>query len=214
MDTDNWAPSPASDGAAEGAVAQKNLHDIALRLRSLREDVGVSTGEMAKALGVSLADYDELETGAVDFSFTMLYHAANKLGVDMIDLLTGEGPHLSGCSIVRAGQGLSIKRHEGFEYLHLAPTFKDKLAEMFVVTAPYSAEEQGKPIELSQHEGQEFDFILSGRLRFAYEDALETHINELDPGDALLYDSGHGHGMIATGGETCTFLAVVFKPQN
>ena len=58
--------------------------------------------------------------------------------------------------------------------------------------------------------GQELDFILSGKMRFAYED----HIEELGAGDLLMYDSGRGHGMIATGGEPCTFLAIVMKPHG
>ena len=47
-------------------------------------------------------------------------------------------------------------------------------------------------------------------MRFAYED----HIEELQAGDCLLYDSGRGHGMIAIGGEPCTFLAIVMKPDE
>ena len=30
----------------------------------------------------------------------------------------------------------------------------------------------------------------------------------------IYYDSGHAHGMIATGGEDCVFLAVVMKDEN
>ena len=87
---------------------------------------------------------------------------------------------------------------------------KNKLAEPFVVTAPYLEEEQDKPIHLSYHTGMELDFIISGHLRFAYED----HIEEVGPGDTLMYDSGRGHGMIAIGGEPCVFLAIVMKPED
>jgi mannose-6-phosphate isomerase-like protein (cupin superfamily) len=140
----------------------------------------------------------------------VLYRCAEKLDVDIVDLLTGESPHLTGYSVVRSGSGLSMKRRAGFEYRHLAPTFRDKLAEPFFVTAPYSDAEQDAPIHLSRHDGQEFDYVLTGRLRFAYE----GHTEELEPGDALFYDSGRGHGMIATGGEPCTFLAIVLKDRD
>ena len=73
--------------------------------------------------------------------------------------------------------------------------------------APYLPEEQDQPIHLSFHEGQEFDYILKGSLKVAMEDKIEV----LGEGDAIYYDSGHGHGMIATGGEECVFLAVVLK---
>jgi len=190
----------------------KNLSNIAMRLRALREDEDISIDDMAAACEMTPEKYALLETGTTDFSFTMLYHAANKLGVDMIDLLTGDSPNLSGYSIVRAGEGLAIRRREGFEYLHLAPTFKDKLAEPFWVTAPYVEAEQDQPIKLSSHEGQELNHILTGRLRFAYEDTLGVRTEDLEPGDTLFYDAGKGHGMIAIDGEPCVFIAVVFKP--
>ena len=184
-----------------------NITEVAFRIRSLREDLEFTPEEMAEATNRSVEEYIAQESGEEDLSFTFLYKCAEKLGVDVIELLTGEDPHLAGYSLIRNGDGLSIKRRAGFEYLHKAPAFKGKLCEPFVVTAPYLEEEQNAPIHLSRHEGQEFDFILSGKLRFAYE----NHIEELEPGDALLYDSGRGHGMIAIGGEPCIFLAIVMK---
>ena len=186
------------------------ISEIALRIRLLREDLGLTEQDMAQATGRSVEEYVAQESGEKDLSFTFLYKCAEKLGVDVIEIMTGETPHLRGYSLVRKGRGLSIKRREGFEYQHIAPTFEGKLAEPFVVTAPYVEAEQDAPIHLSRHDGQEFDFILSGKLRFAYED----HIEELSEGDAVFYDSGRGHGMIAIDGEPCTFIAVVIRPQT
>lgn len=186
------------------------IAEVANRIRALREDSDLTMQEMADAVGCSVAEYAAMEGASQDLSFTFLYRAAERLGVDIIDLLTGEGPHLSGYSLVRAGKGLSIQRRAGFTYSHLAPTFKHKLCEPMLVTAPYRDEEQDAPIHLSQHDGQELDYILSGRLRFAYE----GHVEELAAGDTVLYDSARRHGMIAIGGEPCTFLAIVLKGHD
>lgn len=183
------------------------VEDVARRIKSLRDDLAYSIEEMAEALDMSPEEYARQENEAKDYSFTFLYRTAEKLGVDMIDLLTGEGPHLQGYSLMRAGDGLSIKRREGFEYLHLAPHFKSKLAEPFYVTAPFIAEEQDQPIARSSHVGQEINFIVKGQLLFAFEDHIET----LNPGDTVYYNSNRPHGMIATGGEDCEFLAIVLK---
>ncbi|MEQ3362561.1 helix-turn-helix domain-containing protein [Raoultibacter massiliensis] len=187
---------------------EPNIKEVAGRIRALREDMDLTMQEMADATGRSVAEYSAQENGEQDLSFTFLYKCAEKFGVDVIELLTGENPHLSGYSLTRANDGLSIKRRAGFEYLHKAPHFKNKIAEPFLVTAPYLEEEQNQPIHLSRHTGQEIDYILSGKMRFAYED----HVEELEAGDMLMYDSGRGHGMIATGGEPCVFLAIVMKP--
>lgn len=191
-------------------MVDPNIKDVAERIRLLREDSDLTMQEMAEATGRTVAEYAAQESGEQDLSFTFLYKCAKVLGVDVIELLTGETPHLKGYSIVRQGDGLSIKRRAGFEYLHKAPNLQNKLAEPFVVTAPYLEEEQGKPIHLSYHKGMELDFIISGHLRFAYED----HIEEVGPGDTLMYDSGRGHGMIAIGGEPCVFLAIVMKAEG
>ena len=185
-----------------------NIKEVAGRIRALREDLDYTMQEMADATGRSVAEYAAQESGEQDLSSTFLYKCAKKLGVDVIELLTGETPHLKGYSLVRAGEGLSIKRRAGFEYLHVAPHLGNKLAEPFIVTAPYLEEEQDQPIHLSYHRGNELDYIISGHLRFRYENKIE----EVGPGDTLMYDSGRGHGMIAIGGEPCVFLAIVMNP--
>ncbi len=191
-------------------MVDPNIKEVAERIRLLREDCDLTMQEMAEATGRTVAEYAAQESGEQDLSFTFLYKCAKVLGVDVIELLTGETPHLKGYSLVREGDGLSIKRRAGFEYLHKAPNLQNKLAEPFVVTAPYLEEEQDKPIHLSYHKGMELDFIISGHLRFAYE----NHIEEVGPGDTLMYDSGRGHGMIAIGGEPCVFLAIVMKAED
>ena len=189
---------------------EPNITEVVTRIKSLREDSELSLEDMATATGRSVEEYEAQESGENDLSFTFLYKCATALGVDVIELLTGEAPHLKGYELTRSGDGLVIKRRAGFEYLHQAPFFKNKLAEPFIVTAPYDEAEQEVPVHLSYHEGQELDFVISGKLRFAFED----HVEELEAGDLVMYDSSRGHGMIATGGEPCVFLAIVLKPGS
>lgn len=184
-----------------------NIQEVSGRIRALREDLGITMQEMAEATGRSLAEYAAQESGQQDFSFTFLYKCAERLGVDMVDLLTGSSPRLSRYSLVRKGDGIHIKRRAGFEYLHKAPYFKGKLAEPMLVTVPWEAALEDQPIHLSYHEDQEIDFVLSGRMRFAYE----NHVEELEPGDLVMFDASRGHGMIAVGGEPLEFLTVVIK---
>lgn len=186
---------------------ETRLAEIAQRIRTLREILEIPAEEMAEKTGVSVEEYNLMESGESDFSFTFLYECSKVFGVDLMEIVTGEKPKLSFYSVVRKGAGLPIKRRKGFTYQHLAYLFKEKAAEPFLVTAPYSEEEQEQPIHLSHHKGQEFDFILKGSLKCAMED----HTEVLHAGDAIYYDSGKGHGMVATGGAECVFLAVVLK---
>lgn len=173
----------------------------------MRELSGFSLEEMAKATGTTVEEYEECESGKVDFSFTFLYKCADVFGIDIIELLTGSNPHLSGFTVVRGGAGLPIKRRVGFSYYHLAAVFKNKLAETFLVVAPYDAGKAEGPLAMSTHPGQEFNYILEGKMRFIHG----GHETVLEAGDSVYYDSGKEHGMTAVGGKECRFLAVVIK---
>lgn len=181
--------------------------EIAERLKGLREMEEIGSEEMAEVAGVSLKEYKEYESGDRDFNFTLLYKCAARLNIDFTELVTGITPSLSGYSVVKKGEGMPIRRREGFEYLHLARYLKDRIAEPFMVTAPYIAEQQDKPIRLSTHEGQEMDFVLEGSMKVQIEDKTEI----LNAGDTIYYDSSRPHGMIAVGGSRCVFLAIVMK---
>ncbi len=184
--------------------------EIAERIRGLRSILEISLEKAAAATGITPEEFREYEDGCKDFSFTFLYKCAELFGVDIVELLTGEDPKLAFYSIVRKGEGLDIKRRAGFTYEHMAYKFKDKLAEPFIVTAPYSEQAQSEPIELSYHVGQELDLVLEGSLKMRFE----QHEEILNEGDLAYYDSGRGHGMIATGGKPCTFLAVVIRGEK
>ena len=125
---------------------EPKIEEVASRIRSLREDLDISMQDMAQATGRSLSEYAAQDSGEQDLSFTFLSMCAKRFGVDVVELLTGENPHLTGYSLIREGDGLSVKRRAGFEYLHKAPQFKNKLAEPFLVTMPYLPEEQDKPM--------------------------------------------------------------------
>ena len=189
---------------------EPKIMEIAQRIRGLREILEISEEKMAELTDTTVEEYKKLESGEHDFSFTFLYLCANVFGVDIIELLTGDKPRLSFYTVVRSGAGLPIKRNKSFTYQHMAYRMQNKLCEPFVVIAPYLEESQDQEISTSRHKGQEFDFVLKGSLKVRLDDYIEV----LGEGDAIFYDSSHKHGMIATGGQDCTFLAIVMGEHN
>ena len=183
------------------------IAEVAQRIRALRESCDVSVEEMAQCTGVTVEAYNQLEAGETDFTFTFIYKCASRLGADPTDLLKGQSPTLSEYTVNRQGEGLPIARRKGFDYKNLAYMFKDKIAEPFCVTARYSEEEQDQPIKTSRHNGQEFNVVLSGSLKVVVDGKTEV----LGVGDSIYYNSALPHGMIATGGSDCTFLAIVMN---
>ncbi|HAS79154.1 MAG TPA: acyl-CoA synthetase, partial [Ruminococcus sp.] len=126
---------------------EQKLMEIAERIRTLREILGISEEQMAEKTGVSLDEYTELEKGTSDFNFTFIYACANVFNVEIKDLLEGTSPSLSEYSVTRKGEGLPIARREGFTYNNLAPLFKNKIAEPFRVKIPYSREAENQEMK-------------------------------------------------------------------
>jgi len=180
---------------------------IALRIRDLRDIMGLTQEQVAKQSEIALSDYIAYESGTKDFSFSHLFNIAKVLQVDISDLLTGESPKLKGYVLVRNGQGLAFDRRKQYHYRHLAYNFRDKLAEPFIVTV--EKDDAGVQKQAHSHRGQEFNYVLEGILK------LNLGGNELilQPGDSIYYDSGLPHVMYAPE-EDCRFIAVVIKEEG
>lgn len=178
----------------------EQLRDIGRRLSDLRSIMEFSAQDFCGKTGITPEELQAYENGEKDFSFSFLYNAAQILGVDVMDLMSGDSPRLSSCSLVRAGQGFRIDRRAAYNYSHLAFTFRDKKAEPFMVTVEPKEE---KPA-LHAHEGQEFNYLLEGRMRF-YLDTLQY---DLEPGDSIYFNASLPHAMQALDG-AARFIAVV-----
>ncbi len=186
---------------------KNQLCEVAQRIKTLREIMGITPEDMAQKTGLTTENYLKYESGQVDFSFTFIYKCANNLNVDPTDLIKGESPTLSNYTLTRSGEGLPITRREGCKYLNMAPLFKQKTAEPFMVEMPFNPAEVNAPIKLSTHEGQEFDVIISGRMKVQ----IGNHTEVLCPGDSIYYNSSAPHGMVALDPEGVKFYAIVLK---
>jgi len=185
---------------------EEKIIEIAQRIKGMRDILNISADEMAKIFDISQDEYLEYEKGVKDFTFTFLYKAANKFGIDMTELMTGNSPKLKEYSIVRSGEGLPIERRKGFEYQSVAHRFKGRNAEVFIVKAIYEKTVEKNEILLNSHEGQEFDYILEGKLKIK----IDNHEEILGEGDTIYYNASKKHGMVPVD-KDCKFMAVIIK---
>ena len=182
----------------------EQLREIGERLKALRNIMDIPVERMAEVMKLTVDEYLAYERGLRDFSFSFLFNAANILGVDVVDIISGETPKLTTCALVRKGEGYDIARRDAYDYTHLAFTFSKKKAEPFLVTVE---PKEGEDVVLHSHDGQEFDYILSGKMEFHHDNM----VYELNEGDSVYYDSGIPHAMKAAGAEELKFIAVVMK---
>lgn len=177
--------------------------EIALRLKALRESMGMNEREFADKTGVDTATLDDYENSRVEIPVGFLAEAAHACDCDLTALLTGKEGHLRTYSLVRQGQGLLARRHPSYKYRRLADRFAKPGMEPFMVTVPWRPDSTAsKP---SQHNGEEFIYLLEGRL----EVRLGEEIVLMNPSDALYFDSSTPHELRSLDNREATFLDVV-----
>ena len=186
------------------------LQEMAQRIRTLREIVGLTAEEMALKTGVSVSEYSDCEAGRSDLNFAFLYRCALALNVDVTDIIEGSSPRLAGYTVTRKGDGQQIQKAHGMTYFNLASAFKNRIAEPLYVVSEYDEKSQNADIELTSHDGQECDVVVKGALKVQVGD----HIEVLHQGDSIYYDSSIPHGMIAVEGADCEFYAFVLNPNS
>lgn len=182
---------------------QEQLKLVAARIKGLREIHGVSAETLAKELGVAKALFVDYESGKVDIPVSILFKVAQRFGVELSSLLTGEEPRLRTYALTRKGKGVSVERRRDYKYQSLAYNFIHKKMEPFLVTVEPEAEPA--PVNYNSHPGQEFNYVLEGSL-LVILNGYEIVLNE---GDSILFDSSVEHGMKAKEGRTAKFLAII-----
>ena len=189
----------------------RKLYEVALRIREMREILELSVEDMADKTGVTVAEYETYESGTVDFPFSFIHKCALAFELDMTDLLEGRSANLlTSYTVTRKGKGQQTAKEDGIDIAHLAPKFRNKIAEPYWVRYEYDPALANKPIHLATHSGQEFDLVISGRLKVQIGD----HVEVLGEGDSIYYDSSTPHGMIAVDGQDCVFCAVVLPGEE
>jgi len=179
------------------------IREIAERVRELRNIEGIPAETLAAELGVDLKTYLAWEDSAENIPVGTLFELAKRFNVDMRELISGKSPHLKTYCLTRAEQGIDTERRPAYKYKNLADSFIHKRAEPFMVEV--GPESENKAIELNSHPGQEFDYVIEGKLLIS----VGGHELVLNEGDSLYYDSGEEHGMKALGGKRARFLAVI-----
>ena len=191
-------------------VETQKLLEVAVRIKEMREIYGFSVKEMAKRTEVTVEQYVDFESGKLDFPFTFIHKCALAFNIGISDLLEGKSALLSSYTVTRKGQGQQTAKEDGISIQNLAPWFRKKISEPYFVTYQYSQELQNKPIHLTKHSGQEFDYVIKGKLKIQVGDNVEY----LSEGDSIYYNSSTPHGMIAVDGAECQFVAVVLPGEN
>lgn len=183
--------------------------NIGRKIRNIREAGGISPEELAQRTGISTDKLQEIESGKTQPSTAVVKKIVRALDIRLGTIL--DGSENRGVVVTRNQDKLkSIKSTSDGSYISesmdlypLAPGKSDRQMEPFIVTLT-----EGKKSEyISQHEGEEFLYVLEGRVNIKYG----NEEFDLQQGDSIYFNSLIPHHVSSSNGIS-RLLLVAYAP--
>ena len=180
------------------------------KIKYLRESKNISREELSERSGLNIDQIVSIEENANLPSLAPLIKIARVLGIRLGTFLDDNdelGPVVTrstdkGESIGFSNNAAGTSKH--MDYYSLSKAKSGRHMEPFLIDIIASETE----FTLSSHEGEEFIFVLEGKIEINY--GKDTYV--LEPGDSIYYDSIVAHHVHAYNNTAAKILAVVYTP--
>lgn len=181
-------------------------------LHALRRRLKLTLAEVSKKTGVSVSTLSKVERNQLSLTYDKLVRLSRGLGVDItvfFDAPTESptaGPGRRSVNRSTDGQVIDTQNHH---YVYLST---DLLRKQFVpIISDIRARSLEEFGELIGHPGEEFTFVLEGRLAIHTEHYAPVVLGE---GESIYFDSGMKHGYVALGSGRCRVLSICSAPES
>jgi transcriptional regulator with XRE-family HTH domain len=185
-----------------------NRSSLGAALKALRRQKGWTLAEVSRRTGFSVPTLSKVENDKLSLSYDKLIRVSEGLEVDIAQLFAPvEGPTAPAAitgrrSINKVGDG-DLVATRNYDYVYLSgDVTRKKFIPILTEVRARSIEEFG---ELVRHAGDEFVYVLEGKLEVHTEFYAPIVLSE---GESAYLDSTMGHAYIAHGTGRCRVLAV------
>jgi transcriptional regulator with XRE-family HTH domain len=182
-----------------------NEISIGQNIRRLRKTSDQTLTAVALAADVSKSTLSKIEMGQVSTPVSTLIRVAGAIGVPLAEFFAEIDDDCT-YEVTRKGKRQIVVRGQsefGYSYEALAARKRRKTAEPFLVTI-----RPNDPIVEFTHEGEEFLYLLSGKLEYTI--GGETFI--LKAGDSVYFDSKFAHFSKVLSKEPAKVLSIFMQP--
>jgi transcriptional regulator with XRE-family HTH domain len=187
------------------AAPQPRVEEIGARIRSVREEKGISLEELSRLTGFDIEMLDNIEANRLQPQLGTLIRLSKALDSAFGRIVSGVGDKLY--AITRKGEHKVISRSTSgksakqiYTYMSLSPEVKGRHMESLLVQL-----EENPGEDMSVHDGEEFIYVLDGLVSLT----IASDRYELYPGDSAYYLSTTPHLIAAKTGKA-TILAVLY----
>ena len=172
---------------------------IGKKIKKARTSKKFSLDRVANETGFSIEYLKEIESGKSIPPVGALLQIARALEIESAALLRESESKLE--SRIQA----QTKRTDNYAYTTLTPGAENKHLKAFRVTIKAQQDHKGVGY---QHEGEEFVYVLAGKV----EVTVGEHVNTLEQGDSLHFNSGIQHKMKSISDEKTELIVVLYSP--
>ncbi len=176
---------------------------VGYRLRELRQERGLSLGEVSESTGISTSFLSLVETGRSDITLGRLMRLVKFFDTSVEELL----PQVKflDASLVRPEQRLYVPSpEEGMDVYLLSPDTERTMMPLIVHFAPDAG-----LAEYASHEGEEFLHVIEGALQVTVDEESVT----IEEGDSFYFSAEHPHSLQNVFDGTTRIFAVVSPPS-
>lgn len=170
---------------------------IGPRLRSWREKRSMTLADLSEATGISSSTLSRLEAGKRAPNLELVVPIARALRLELDDIVPRKAPDPR---VVR-----TTKRTDDVWYETLSP--ESSPVQTYKVTFPANPAGATAIPQLKVHDGQEWLYVLSGRLRLVLGEQDVT----LGAGEAAEFDTRIPHWLSAVGDRPTEILSIFSK---
>jgi transcriptional regulator with XRE-family HTH domain len=194
--------SAVSDRLLDAQI-ELSRDQLCRRLRDLRKQSGQTLAVLSQRTGFAVSTLSKMENGAISISFDGLIKLATALGVSVADLFQSDmGAATARRSIARLGDGATYET-PAYRYRFLCTDLAHK--RMVPIHTRLKAGSLAEFGPLTRHPGEEFLYVLSGRV------AVHTEFYSpvlLGPGESIYFDSTMGHALVRAGDDEAELIWV------
>jgi len=188
------------------APASLSVEEIGVRIKTIREEKGISLQELSKLTGFDVEALSDIEANRFQPQLGTIIKLSKALDSAFGRLVSGVGSKLY--SVTRKSERKTISRSTSYRdqkpvylYKSLAPEVKGRHMESLLVQL-----EENPDGDMSVHEGEEFIYVLDGWVSLK----IGSDAFELEAGDSVYYLSTTPHLIAAKSGKA-TILAVIYE---